>query len=300
MSTPYSAFDATAKIVTSADGTHIYTDAVGDPSMPAILCLHGFSLSSVVYDNLFIDPTWKDNFYLIRYDIRGHGRSDKPEDDAAWQTERFAEDFLAVVAEYQVHQPFVMGWSYGGAVIADILTVCSSTFISGVIYIAPLPYLEVVPQIASSYAVEMLSNMSQTEDVNAFQIGVQGFVRAFVSPDNFLNPIAFPKRLQHACLGDAMSQPRVCASKSLGRTQSNTGVLRAGKDELPMLLITGKYDMLLASQPIQNVLVQWRGSRVVEMETGHMPWWEAPKEFNDVAIGWIKEVLSNGSKREEM
>lgn len=46
----------------------------------------------------------------VRYDVRGHGRSGKPEEDEAWEWKRFAEDFDAVVEAYKLHKPFVAGW----------------------------------------------------------------------------------------------------------------------------------------------------------------------------------------------
>lgn len=46
----------------------------------------------------------------IKYDVRGHGRSDKPTDKASWKSKRLAEDFDAVVQAFKVVKPFVIGW----------------------------------------------------------------------------------------------------------------------------------------------------------------------------------------------
>lgn len=56
----------TTHLVRSADGTEIYADAVGDPARPAIVFIHGFSLSALVFDPIFADPEWLENAYLVR------------------------------------------------------------------------------------------------------------------------------------------------------------------------------------------------------------------------------------------
>ena len=89
-----------AKCLTSADGTAIYAEAVGDPTNPHIVFLHGFWLASVVWDCIFHNPRYADQFYLVRYDMRGHGRTGKPTIAEAYSSERYAEDFLAVVKTF--------------------------------------------------------------------------------------------------------------------------------------------------------------------------------------------------------
>lgn len=52
----------------------------------------------------------------VRYDMRGFGQSDKPLDPSFYQSDRFAEDFDAVVEAFNLHKPFAAGWSYGGTI----------------------------------------------------------------------------------------------------------------------------------------------------------------------------------------
>ena len=60
-------YTPTCEYVTSADGTRIYSEAVGDPSKPAIIFIHGFQLSSIAFDSIFDDPKWTDKLYLVRW-----------------------------------------------------------------------------------------------------------------------------------------------------------------------------------------------------------------------------------------
>lgn len=54
------------KILTSSDGTQIYADAVGNPSRPHIVFVHGISLSAAVFDKIFLDPEYQARYYLVR------------------------------------------------------------------------------------------------------------------------------------------------------------------------------------------------------------------------------------------
>lgn len=51
----------------------------------------------------------------MRYDLRGHGRSGKPETAAGYTSDKFAEDFKAVMTAFGLTKPIVVGWSYGGS-----------------------------------------------------------------------------------------------------------------------------------------------------------------------------------------
>jgi len=66
--------------------------------------------------------------------MRGHGRSDQPEDLDSYQSTRHAEDFRTVCEAFHLNKPFVLGWSLGGCIPVDIVRYYGADFISGVIY----------------------------------------------------------------------------------------------------------------------------------------------------------------------
>lgn len=131
MSTPTSSIPAPVeKNVKSADGTRLYADARGDPNLQSIVFIHGLACSSSVFDQLVAHPALLAKFYMaslpwshlsnylkltiilqVRYDIRGLGWSDHPEDATAYESIRFAEDFAAVATAYNLKKPFLAGWS---------------------------------------------------------------------------------------------------------------------------------------------------------------------------------------------
>lgn len=50
------------------------------------------------------------NFHKVRYDIRGHGRSGKPNTAEAYESKLFADDFKAVMEAFELKKPVLAGW----------------------------------------------------------------------------------------------------------------------------------------------------------------------------------------------
>lgn len=55
----------TTKIVPSKDGTDIFAQAVGDPTKPHVVFVHGFCLGSIVFDRLFEDSVYVAELYMV-------------------------------------------------------------------------------------------------------------------------------------------------------------------------------------------------------------------------------------------
>lgn len=96
--------------ITSLDGTKLHASSAGDPSKPAVIFIHGFSCTSQHFARQFSDPLLLSNLHLIRYDLRGHGRSGQPLEAEAYESVRHAEDFRVVCEAFGLRRPFVAGW----------------------------------------------------------------------------------------------------------------------------------------------------------------------------------------------
>ena len=55
------------KIVTSADGTNIYAEAVGDSTKPPIVFIHGFTSTAEVFNEVFADRPLLERHYLASF-----------------------------------------------------------------------------------------------------------------------------------------------------------------------------------------------------------------------------------------
>ena len=98
------------QVLTSPDGTKIWAESAGDLSKPAIVFVHGLSCTALGWDAQFADPALQCTFHLVRYEMRGHGRSGKPIDEAGYASARLAEDFKTVCDAFGVVRPILAGW----------------------------------------------------------------------------------------------------------------------------------------------------------------------------------------------
>lgn len=57
-----------SRFTRSADGTEIYTDAIGDrsPASPTIILIHWACMVKGVFDPIFEDPRWTSDAFLVR------------------------------------------------------------------------------------------------------------------------------------------------------------------------------------------------------------------------------------------
>ena len=92
----------------------IHYEVEGDG--PPVVLQHGFTSSiDGWYRNGYVDAL-KGSYQLILVNARGHGRSDKPHESAAYAYERRAEDVLTVLDDLGVARAHYVGYSMGGRI----------------------------------------------------------------------------------------------------------------------------------------------------------------------------------------
>jgi pimeloyl-ACP methyl ester carboxylesterase len=92
------------------DGVNIYYEVHG--AGPAVLLTHGYSSTSQMWTGQ-IDTISKDHT-LITWDMRGHGKSDYPEDFSAYSEELTVMDMAAILDAEGIDQAVIGGLSLGG------------------------------------------------------------------------------------------------------------------------------------------------------------------------------------------
>jgi len=92
------------------DGVKIYYEERG--SGPAVLLTHGYSASARMWKGQMEALT--DRYHLIALDMRGHDRSDSPEDLALYSHELTIGDMAAVLDACGVKRAVIGGLSLGG------------------------------------------------------------------------------------------------------------------------------------------------------------------------------------------
>src|SRR4051794_18891765 len=91
-------------------GLKLYYEVHGNG--PALLLTHGYSSTSAMWKGQI--AALSKHHTLILWDMRGHGRSDYPDDPAAYSEERTVADIAALLDELGAASAIVGGLSLGG------------------------------------------------------------------------------------------------------------------------------------------------------------------------------------------
>jgi pimeloyl-ACP methyl ester carboxylesterase len=102
--------------VTSFDGTRIYYSSIGK-GFP-IVCSDGIACDGFVWK--YIVQQFSPHCRIIRYNYRGHGKSDKPADYRNLTVENCADDCAAVMEDAGIKSAVHLGHSMGVQVIFEI------------------------------------------------------------------------------------------------------------------------------------------------------------------------------------
>ena len=151
------------------DGVRIHYQVEGDG--PPLFLHMGFTVDLTGwYEWGYVDAL-KDDYRLILIDPRGHGKSDKPHDPAAYQSADRVGDVVAVLDDLGVERTHYLGYSMGGRVGFEVAQ------------LAPSRLRSLVIGGATPYAmVNQAERRSQL-----FGEGMQGYLDRQI-PDHFKTP----------------------------------------------------------------------------------------------------------------
>lgn len=119
--------------VSGADGALLRVFSAGPLDGDIVLCLHGIGQSALAWSALSA-VAGQHHWRVIAADLRGHGESDKPL-DAYGDSQLWAQDVQALLTDAGASadaRAILVGWSYGGAVLTDYLTVYGDALVRAV------------------------------------------------------------------------------------------------------------------------------------------------------------------------
>lgn len=125
---------ATHHSTRASDGVELSFRVLGDGPRTALL-IHGWMVSGLVYDD-FLEALGADGLRLIIPDLRGTGRSGRPE--GGYTIEQYARDVEAVADAADARSFVLVGHSMGGQ-IAQWLAATLTDRVLGAVLLCPVP-----------------------------------------------------------------------------------------------------------------------------------------------------------------
>ncbi|TBU24034.1 alpha/beta-hydrolase [Dichomitus squalens] len=276
--------------LTSPDGNKIWAESAGEPSKPALVFIHGMGCTALGFDNQFADPDLLHNFHLIRYELRGHGRSGVPVESEGYESIRYAEDFKTVCEAFGVEKPFLIGWSLGGAIAVDVINAYGPTYLSGIIYCGGgAIHLEYGMSTTSAFLVGAFGTL-MTESAQEMTAAASFFADSCVAPTSL--PISYPLKLQ--MMGGFLAAPRHAKIQNFSRKQDASAEWERRVRNVPVFVVQGREDQHRNWEAMRALLERLYADLEIYMldGVGHSPHLESPAETNKAIGTWVGKVLA--------
>ncbi|KAJ3529918.1 hypothetical protein NM688_g7786 [Phlebia brevispora] len=274
-----------SKEVTSEDGTKILVEAAGDSSKPALVFIHGFGLTGISFDPQFEDPRLNENLYLVRYDMRGHGRSGIPLEASAYESAKHAEDFKAVCDEFKLVKPNVLAWSLGGVNVVDVIEAYGADYLGNIIYCGgPLLTRVLHNNYIHPHLLSLIPDfLSNDADVVA-RAGPRYVESLVENPDK-----VFSYRDKLTIMGGLLSMPPTARIHLITRTQNSERWEKEIKSK-KVIIIEGTKDRHTRADALVEEAKKWLGPFELRMleDCGHSPSIERPHEVNGYILSFIQ------------
>jgi pimeloyl-ACP methyl ester carboxylesterase len=107
---------------------HWIEEGAGEP----VILVHGYTNTAQDWVRVGIFPELAKHYRVIAVDCRGHGRSGKPHDVMQYGAE-MGQDIVRLLDHLGLQRAHIVGYSMGGGIVAQLLTVNPDRFISAIL-----------------------------------------------------------------------------------------------------------------------------------------------------------------------
>jgi 2-succinyl-6-hydroxy-2,4-cyclohexadiene-1-carboxylate synthase len=248
-----------------------------------LLLVHGFTGAKEDFAD-YLDRLAACGWHAVAPDLRGHGASEQPDDEASYSLERFAADLIALVDALGWEQFVLLGHSMGG-MIAQQLVLSHSQRVRGLVLMdtthGPIDWIE-----------------RETFALGASMVREQG-MRALMELQRDVrenDPLATPAFLR--LLNERPGYAEFCDAKLLSSSAAMWQAMapelltqadrleRLATVDMPTLVIVGEQDTPFVAHSERMAKTMPHARLVIVPDAGHSPqfenagaWWEAMVAF---------------------
>ena len=266
--------------IVGAGGVMLSVYEAGTPGARPIVFIHGFSQNFMTWDEQL--GGLSDSFHRIAYDLRGHGASDKPlEADRYTNSSLWADDLAAVIQTHNRQRPVLVGWSYGGYVIADYVRKFGDAGLGGLVFVG-VSTKNGTSDAASFLTADVLAIFGDvlSADVRASMSGSRALAALFARDRSDEWEIAF---------GSAMMVPPPIRLAMFSRLLDNDDVLASIR--VPTLVVHGNNDRIVKLSAAQHTAKMVpRAKLLVYPGVGHAPHLEIATRFNRDLTEFVRSI----------
>jgi proline iminopeptidase len=283
---PAAAADAPGRLI-DGPGGKLFVDARGSGTGRPLLIVnggpgfdHGYLLASPVWDQLARTRR------VVMYDQRGTGRSTMKQGASLSLVDQLA-DIEAVRKSLGVEDIDLLGHSYGGTLVMAYTARYPERVKKLLIVDSAAPkwkdtiflFSQVFPDV--NERVDGFEFAAQLGDRAAFEAGIREYLSMI-----FWDPDHRDAFLRQISLKGISRQVNEALDADMGRYDLNPEL---PKFRMPVLVITGRYDMNVAPVVAWKIQKAIPGARLVIFErSSHFPFIEEPDRFRQVVEEFLK------------
>ncbi len=277
--------------IRGADGAiRLRVAEAGQGGRPFLL-VHGFTGGRVDFAEWLV-PLAERGWHAVAPDLRGHGLSDAPDDEASYTLEAFVADVAGLLDALSWPSAVVLGHSMGG-MVAQMLALGAPERLEALVLMDTShgPVRGVDPVLA-----DLAAHLARTEGMAAL-LAAQN---ALESPP--LQTAARAELLRRRPDYDAIADAKMLASAPamyaamapalIGDAGNPDRLSRLGRLDLPTLVLVGEHDRPFLG-PSRRMAEAIAGARLaVVAGGGHSPQWEAPGEWWAALVDFLDGLES--------
>lgn len=275
--------------VSGADGLPLNVVTAGRSGRPAILFVHGIGQSHYSFKRQ-LDSALAEEFFLVAFDLRGHGRSGKPWTAGAYNRPAvWAGDVAAVMAATGIRRPVLVAWSYGTLVAMDFIREQGETALGGLVLTGALGALRPFsPPPADD------PNAAQFAQIRELQLSpsLVDNIRASEKMVDWLTATPLPDSDRQIFQAISLMLPAYARTGMLERRLNNQDM----EDELglPILLALGQEDSPAMLENGADLAAAHDNIRLaVYAGAGHSVFFEQPQRFNAELQEFARRAIGN-------
>lgn len=267
------------------DNTALAVQEFGDANGHPVVFIHGFSQSYWCWKKQLHDPRLN-QFRMIAFDLRGHGRSGKPLERESYLDSRvWASDLQSIIRSLELVKPVLISWSYSGLIVCDYLRHNNDTAIAGINFVGARTKIGTTEakKMSGSLFLDLAPGFcSENSEVRL------NAVHKFLL--NLTN-CNIPEPDIYEMLGYNLSVPTQTCRALLERTADNDLVITQLK--IPTLITHGSDDTsVLLSMAHHNHSLIKNSTLSIYKKIGHAPFYEDPDRFNSELGEFINQCVA--------
>jgi proline iminopeptidase len=261
-------------------GGKVWYEIVGKKKGTPLIVIHGGPGSP--HDYLEPLEDLSNNREVIFYDQLGCGKSDKPNDNSLWTTERYVTELQRIVSSLGLEQYHILGQSWGAA-LATLFALTKPIGLKKIIlsdpYISTPKWQEDAARLIALMPDDMQKAIqSNQEDSEEFKKAAREYYKRFVGA-----PTPLPEAFARGRAGFSREVYRYMWGPTefqvTGTLKDLDPINRLHEIDLPVLLLCGRNDEA-TPEATQYFQQQFPNARMRVFENSeHYPFWNERKEY---------------------